>query len=111
MRGKMGHLSLEFVPTNASDAHCSSMCKYRLTALKHQRFCLCSKKTLFRSTIENNTKQLMTTAYEDWIATARKWMEDPIPVHPETPKSCFDDAAYSTEFAHAIPAQLPLPPT
>ena len=50
-----------------------------------------SKKTMFKSTIESNTNQLMTSAYEDWIATARKWLEDPLPIEPKAPESCFSN--------------------
>lgn len=73
---------------------------YSIFVLRRMRICrlqisyplsVCSKKTMFKSTIESNTKQLMTTAYEDWLSTARKWMEDPIPIPPEPPQSCFSN--------------------
>lgn len=40
----------------------------------------CSKKTIFRSTIEASTKQQMREAAEDWVANAHRWLEPPIPI-------------------------------
>lgn len=57
-----------------------------------KRASVCSKKTIFRSTIESSTKQLVKEACEDWLATAHRWLEPPIPI-----RSAFDGASKKEE--------------
>ena len=45
---------------------------------------MCSKKTIFKGTIESSTKNLVKDALTDWVATAKRWMEPPIQVSQAT---------------------------